>query len=87
MDAQLKENEAVKEELDLLGSDNAVYKSVGPVLIKTDLVEAKQNVAKRIDYITNELKRIDDQLVALEKKEETHRQSLLKLQQIPLAKA
>ncbi|KAJ8956977.1 hypothetical protein NQ318_012141 [Aromia moschata] len=75
LDGQLNENEIVKQELDLLPSDGKVYKSVGPVLIKTELVEAKQNVSKRIDYITKEIKRIDDVITSLEKKQDTHRGS------------
>lgn len=36
-------------------SDADVYKLIGPVLIKQELEEAKQNVAKRMDYISGEL--------------------------------
>ena len=32
-----------------------VYKLVGPVLVKQDLIEARSNVQKRIDYINGEL--------------------------------
>ncbi len=55
LDSQLAENNGVKEELGLLESQANVFKLIGPVLIKQDLEEAKQNVAKRIDYITGEL--------------------------------
>ncbi|KAG5889950.1 hypothetical protein JTB14_018845 [Gonioctena quinquepunctata] len=81
LDGQLNENEMVKQELDLLPSDGKVYKSVGPVLIKTELVEAKQNVSKRIDYINKELKRVDDAIGTLDKKQDGHRETLQKLQQ------
>ncbi|CAG2061961.1 unnamed protein product [Timema podura] len=40
-------------ELDLLKSGGEVYKLIGPVLVKQDLEEAKQNVTKRMDYIRN----------------------------------
>lgn len=43
------------QELDLMKGDNAVYKLIGPVLVKQDLDEAKQNVTKRMDYIKGEL--------------------------------
>ena len=43
------------QELDLLKDDNEVFKLVGPVLVKQDLVEAKENVMKRMDYIKSEL--------------------------------
>ncbi|CAH1115426.1 unnamed protein product [Psylliodes chrysocephalus] len=80
LDGQLNENELVKQELDLLPSDGKVYKSVGPVLIKTELVEAKHNVSKRIDYINAELKRVDNMIITLEKNQDGHREGLQKLQ-------
>ncbi|KAK9693091.1 Prefoldin subunit [Popillia japonica] len=80
LDGQLNENQIVKDELNILREDSAVYKSVGPILIKTDLVEAKQNVAKRMDYIGKEMKRIDDQILSIEKKQDGHREILQKLQ-------
>lgn len=55
MDGQLNENIAVKKELDLLKSEDDVFKLIGPVLIKQDVEEAKQNVAKRMEYISSEL--------------------------------
>lgn len=57
-----------------------MFKSVGPVLIKTELVEAKQNVNKRIDFISKELKKVDEVIASLEKKQDTHREALQKLQ-------
>jgi len=38
-----------------LDADSNVYKLIGPVLVKQDQDEAKQNVQKRIDYINTEL--------------------------------
>lgn len=55
LDGQLNENTAVKQELDLLKSGNDVFKLIGPVLVKQDLEEAKQNVIKRMEYIAAEL--------------------------------
>lgn len=69
LDAQLYENNAVNEELNLLKKDAEIYKLIGPVLIKQDLEEAKQNVAKRIGYITNEIKRNRDRLESINEKE------------------
>ncbi|CAH1396323.1 unnamed protein product [Nezara viridula] len=57
LDGQLHENTGVKQELDLLKDDGEVYKLIGPVLVKQDLTEAKQNVAKRMDYIKGEFLR------------------------------
>lgn len=81
LDAQLNENKVVKEEMELLEPDSNVYKLTGPILIKQDLNEAKQNVSKRIDYITNELKRHDLTLQDLEKKQDNQRETINKLQQ------
>ena len=43
---QLSENEMVLKELELLEDEAKVYKLVGPVLMKQDLVEARGNVEK-----------------------------------------
>ena len=42
------------QELEKLDDDANVYKLVGSVLIKQDLVEAKGNVTKRLEFIQNE---------------------------------
>mmetsp|Transcript_11094 Transcript_11094/g.34023 ORF Transcript_11094/g.34023 Transcript_11094/m.34023 type:complete len:129 (-) Transcript_11094:47-433(-) len=81
LNSQLTENELVKKELALLSDDSTIYKLVGPVLIKQDLVEANSNVGKRIEYINGELKRIDDQVKGLEGKQEDKRKTMVELQQ------
>ncbi len=53
--SQLKENEMVKDELEKLDSDAPVFKLLGPVLMRQDLDEAKQNVGKRIEFIRAEM--------------------------------
>ena len=58
-----------------------VYKLFGPILVKQDLEESRQNVTKRMDYIEKELKRCHDTLDGLEKKQDKHRENLQKLQQ------
>lgn len=57
------------QELELLEDDATVYKMVGPLLVKQDLVEAKSNVGKRLEYIEGELKRLDNGLASLDKKQ------------------
>lgn len=81
LDGQLNENKAVKNELELLKSDGEVYKLIGPVLVKMDLIESKQNVTKRMEYISKELKRTEDIIESLDKKQDQHRETLQKLQQ------
>lgn len=58
-----------------------VYKLFGPVLVKQELEESRQNVAKRMEYIKKELKRCNDTIDALEKRQDKHRENLQKLQQ------
>ncbi len=71
LEGQLTENTLVKEvnicrsimynywylfeEMDYLDDDAVIYKMIGPVLVKQDLNEAKQNVSKRIEYINAEM--------------------------------
>uniref|UniRef100_L7LX19 Probable prefoldin subunit 6 n=1 Tax=Rhipicephalus pulchellus TaxID=72859 RepID=L7LX19_RHIPC len=88
LDSQLNENTVVKEELALLEADAGVYKLIGPVLIKQGLEESKQNVDKRLEYISTELKRQDSLLQELEKKQDAQRDTIHKLeQQIQQSKA
>ncbi|KAK9499387.1 hypothetical protein O3M35_002433 [Rhynocoris fuscipes] len=79
LDGQLHENLGVKQELELLKPDGEVYKLIGPVLVKQELIEAKQNVAKRIDYINGELKRMDEMISSLDAKQEQYKEKLNKL--------
>ncbi|CAH2211364.1 probable prefoldin subunit 6 [Pararge aegeria] len=79
LDSQMNENKAVKEELSLLKKDAEVYKLIGPVLVKQDLEEARQNVAKRLEYINKEMKRSDGHISALENKQEAVHENLNKL--------
>lgn len=79
LDGQLNENKIVKDELMLLKKDSEVYKLIGPVLVKQDLEEAKQNVVKRMEYISKEVKRTDDHIHALENKQEAQQGNLTKL--------
>jgi prefoldin beta subunit len=78
---QLGENELVLKELDLLKEDANVYKLIGPVLVKQDLAEARANVNKRIEYISAELKRLDGILRDFENKQNSKKESIMKLQQ------
>ncbi|VDK49208.1 unnamed protein product [Anisakis simplex] len=80
LEGQLTENSLVKTELDLLDDDATVYKLIGPVLVKQDLSEARQNVDKRIDYINTEIKRLEETMADAEKKQEEQRIALMKIQ-------
>merc|ERR1712241_897628 len=80
LDSQLSENKLVKEELDNLEEGAKVFKLIGPALIRQENTDAKQNVNKRIDYISGELKRQDDTLADLDKKQDTLREELQAIQ-------
>ena len=53
--AQVNENELVLSELKLLESDAAVYKQIGPALVKQDLADATITVSGRKDLITKQM--------------------------------
>ncbi|GMK54402.1 hypothetical protein CspeluHIS016_0109880 [Cutaneotrichosporon spelunceum] len=75
LDAQQSENEQVLKEFANLKPHNTVYKLIGPGLVQQDPAEAKTNVEKRLEFIKNEIKRVEAQIkeqdaVAGRKKEE-----------------
>lgn len=80
LDAQLSENELVKKEFDQLTPGNAVYKLIGPVLVKQDQVEAKSNVETRLGFIRSEIKRVEGQIKEVEEKQEKKRAELIQVQ-------
>ena len=46
---------ASSQELELLEEDSSVFKLIGPVLVKQELVEVKNNVTKRVEFIKNDM--------------------------------
>lgn len=78
---QLSENEMVLKELELLEDEAKVYKLVGPVLMKQDLVEARGNVEKRLDYIRAENERLEKAAEAMQKKQTEKQEGIIALQQ------
>ena len=46
---------ASPQELELLEEDSSVFKLIGPVLVKQELVEVKNNVTKRVEFIKNDV--------------------------------
>lgn len=49
------ENEIVRKELDFIEEGDQVYKLVGPMLVKEDSEEARNNVSKRVEFISKEM--------------------------------
>lgn len=58
----------MKGELDLLDeTDSKVYKLVGPLLVRVDADEAKGNVDKRLEFINNDISKIEKLIDAKQK--------------------
>merc|ERR1711988_1500359 len=77
---QILENEMVLKELDLLEEDAQVFKLIGPVLVKQELVEVKSNVAKRIEYIKNDISRLESNVKDKENDQENVRKTIAAMQ-------
>ena len=43
------------QELELLEDDSSVFKLIGPVLVKQELMEVKNNVTKRVEFIKSDM--------------------------------
>jgi prefoldin beta subunit len=71
---------ACVQELDLLEDDAAVYKLVGPVLVKQEVSEAKLTVQKRLEYITKESERYGEMIKDTQKTIESGTEKLGRLQ-------
>merc|ERR1711978_427495 len=80
LDSQLSENKQVKEELDLAPEDGKIFKLIGPALVPQELGEARSNVEKRINYIAGELKRKEDLMAELDKKQDEAREKMQEVQ-------
>mmetsp|Transcript_13481 Transcript_13481/g.16739 ORF Transcript_13481/g.16739 Transcript_13481/m.16739 type:complete len:125 (+) Transcript_13481:230-604(+) len=79
--AQLNENKMVKDELDLLEDDAEIFKSVGPVLVKMELSDAKASVNQRIDRFNSELDKVQNSLKEAVEKQDKQRIEIQKYQQ------
>ncbi|KAB0387762.1 hypothetical protein FD755_002718 [Muntiacus reevesi] len=64
LEAQLTENNIMKEEMALLDGSNVVFKLLGHVLVKQELGEARATVGKSLDYITAEINQNSRETVA-----------------------
>ena len=79
--SQLQENKFVGQEIETLEPDAQIFKLVGPVLIPQESAVAKDNVAKRVEYIEGELKRYEGVIEEKQKEAEEKRTKVLQLQQ------
>ncbi|GLC43908.1 Prefoldin subunit 6 [Pleodorina starrii] len=78
--ARQQETETVLEELKLLDDEANVFKAVGPVLVKQDLMEARTNVTNRLEFIKKDIERLDNQIKGVESKMLDREREIMKLQ-------
>merc|ERR1711974_192835 len=65
---QLKENQSVLKEINILNNETKIFKLVGPILFRQDSVEVLSDINKRIEYIKADLERLEADKKKLEKK-------------------
>jgi prefoldin beta subunit len=70
-----------------LEDDAKVYKLIGPVLVKQDLVEARGNVEKRLDFIKAESDRLEKKAEEMQKRHGEAQKGIIELQQKMMALA
>ena len=46
----------------MLEGSSGVYKLIGPILMKVDINEAKQNVSKRLQFIEGEVSKVENSI-------------------------
>eukprot|EP00808_Paulinella_micropora_P021234 g10940.t1 len=76
----INENKLVQQELELMEDEAVVYQMVGPVLIKRDLDEVKDNVKARLKLVEGQMQGLDKQEKDLESKKEEIRNKILSMQ-------
>ena len=76
----IRSSSARTQELDLLEEDSSVFKLIGPVLVKQELVEVKNNVTKRVEFIKNDITRLEGTIKKFEKQSETVKGNIAALQ-------
>ncbi|KAI9822106.1 MAG: hypothetical protein M1832_003108 [Thelocarpon impressellum] len=81
LESQQQENKGVqKVEFARLADDAKIYKLVGPVLLKQDRSEAVLAVDGRLEFIEKEIKRIEQQIGALQETSELKKMEVYRLQ-------
>ncbi|CAR30068.1 Prefoldin subunit 6 [Lachancea thermotolerans] len=81
LETQLQENKIVQDEFDGLREETQVYKLTGNVLLPVEQFEAKSNVSKRLEFITAEINRCEENIKTKQGLLEKLRAELLQTQQ------
>eukprot|EP00727_Mastigamoeba_balamuthi_P006154 m51a1_g2158 hypothetical protein (117) ;mRNA; r:37849-38280 len=77
---QQNENELVARELELLEPCSEVFKLIGPALVRQSADDARDNVRKRLDFITGEIKNNEQQLKETQEKAQAQQAKLQDMQ-------
>ncbi|KAM3507692.1 hypothetical protein MY10362_001633 [Beauveria mimosiformis] len=80
LDGQRQENLSVQKEFETLAEDETIYKLSGPVLLKQEKFEAENTVKGRLDFIGNEMSRIETQIRETQSKIEKKRTEIIQVQ-------
>lgn len=80
LEAQKQENSGVKSEFGKLKDDEAIYKLVGPALLKQDKVEAEATVDGRLEFINKEITRQEAQIKETQEKLERIKGDIIRIQ-------
>ncbi|KAI6381754.1 hypothetical protein MCOR25_000988 [Pyricularia grisea] len=80
LEAQLQENLGVQKEFEKMKDGETIYKLTGPVLLKQDKVEADSTVKGRIEFIKNEVERLEKQISDGQDKMEKKKGEIIQVQ-------
>lgn len=80
LEGQKQENLGVQKEFDRLGEGETIYKITGPVLLKQDKFEAEGTVKGRLDFISSEISRLENQIKETQEKLENKKGEIIQLQ-------
>ncbi|KAH7002362.1 Prefoldin [Ilyonectria destructans] len=80
LEGQKQENLGVQKEFDRLGEGETIYKITGPVLLKQDKFEAEGTVKGRLDFISSEISRLENQIKETQEKLEKKKGEIIQLQ-------
>lgn len=79
LETQLQENKIVNDEFQTLKDDTQVYKLTGNVLLPVEQDEARTNVDKRLEFITTEISRCEENIKSKQSELEKLRAELMKM--------
>jgi len=80
LEAQKQENLGVQTEFSKLKDDETIYKLIGPVLLKQDRTDAESTVKGRLEFITNEISRLEIQIKEVQAKMEKKKGDIIQIQ-------